>query len=72
MNKAEILLGYMDHLKAFIELIHSYIEKGLDLLQQVKVWVSKIVELIEKGVDFLVEHLGGRADNQIGDDYLFV
>ena len=72
MNKAEILLGYMDQIKAFIELIHTYIEKGLELLQQVKVWISTMIDWIEKGVDYLVEHLGGRADNQIGDDYLFV
>ncbi len=72
MNKAEIILGYMDQIKAFIELIHSYIEKGLELLHQVKVWIGAALEWIEKGVDYLVEHLGGRADNQIGDDYLFV
>ncbi len=72
MSKAEVLLGYMDQLKAFIELIHSYVDKGLELLQQAKVWVAKIVDIIEKGVEYLVEHLGGRADNQIGDDYLFV
>lgn len=72
MNKAEIILGYMDQLKALIELVHSYVEKGLELLQQIKVWISTAIDWIEKGVDYLVEHLGGRADNQIGDDYLFV
>ena len=54
MNKAEILLGYMDQVKAFIELIHTYIEKGLELLQQAKVWISTVIDWIERGVDYLV------------------
>ncbi len=67
-----MILGYMDQLKAFVELINSYVDKGIEILQQAKVWIDKIIDLIQKGVDYLVENMGGRPDNQIGDDYLFV
>lgn len=72
MKKAELILGYMDQVKAFIELINGYVHKGLELLHEAKVWIEKMIDMIQKGVDYLVEHLGGRPDAQIGDDYLFV
>ncbi|MBF6607491.1 MAG: hypothetical protein ITG00_02000 [Flavobacterium sp.] len=72
MKKAELIVGYMDKLKAFIEFVDSYLDLGLEFLHKAKVYIQKIIELIQKGVDYLVENMGGRPDNQIGDDYLFV
>jgi hypothetical protein len=72
MKRAEVLLGYMDRLKNFIELIRTYVDRGMEYLQIAREWIDKILDYLQKGVDALVENMGGRGDNQIGDDYLFV
>lgn len=72
MKRAEVILGYMDQLKSFIELIKTYVDRGVEFLHLAKEWVEKILDYIQKGVDYLVENMGGRPDAQIGDDYLFV
>ncbi len=73
MKRAEVLLGYMDKLKDFVELLNIYIDKGNEFLAQAQEWVNKILELIEKGIDYLVNALGGRPENrQLTDDHMFV
>jgi hypothetical protein len=72
MKRAEVLLGYMDRLKSFIEMIRKFVDRGMDYLQIAREWIDKILDYLQKGVDALVENMGGRADSQIGEDYLFV
>lgn len=75
MKGAELLLSYMDELQRIIEVINSYIDKGLELFQKAKEWVEKIIEYIGRGIDYLVSALGGRKrpDHLVGaEDYLFV
>ena len=64
MKRAEVLLEYMDKLKSFIELVHTYVDKGHGLLEQAKVWIQKIVEMIDKAIDYLVNTIGGRPDSR--------
>jgi hypothetical protein len=75
MKRAELLLGYMDELQRIIEVINSYIDKGMDLFRKAKEWVEKIIDYIGRGIDYIVSAIGGRtgADHlQLADDYLFV
>jgi|GEM_PF-2060253 len=75
MKGAELLLGYMDQLQRVIEVINSYIDKGLELFHKAKEWIEKIIEYIGRGVDYLVAAAGGRnkPDHLVtADDYMFV
>lgn len=75
MKGAEMLLGYMDELQRIIEVIHSYIDKGIALFHKAKEWVEKIIEYIGRAVDYLVSAVGGRKkrDHLVEtDDYMFV
>jgi len=75
MKGAELLLGYMDELQRIIEVINSYIDKGIELFHKAKEWVEKIIEYISRGIDYLVSAVGGRKkpDHLVeADDYMFV
>ncbi|RZJ66502.1 MAG: hypothetical protein EOO50_09765 [Flavobacterium sp.] len=74
MERAQLLLGYMDELQRIIEVINSYIDKGIELFHKAKEWVEKIIEYIGRGIDYLVNAVGGRKTDHlvVADDYLFV
>lgn len=73
MKRAEIVLEYMDRLKAFIEVINSYIDRATEYFAIAQEWIQKILELIEKGVSYLVNALDGRPENKhLTDDHMFV
>lgn len=74
MKGAELLLGYMDELQRIIEVINSYIDKGMELFRTAKEWVEKIIDYIGRGIDYLVNAIGGRKTDHLvlADDYLFV
>lgn len=73
MKRAEILLGYLDKLKQFIELLSTYADKGTEYIAMAQEWIQKILEFIEKGIDYLVNALGGRPENKaLTDDHMFV
>lgn len=74
MKRAELLLEYMDELQRIIEVINTYIDKGLELFRKAKEWVEKIIEYIARGIDYLVSAIGGRKTDHLvlADDYLFV
>lgn len=75
MKTAEILLSYMDSLQEIIHIVDSYIERGLDIMRNIKRWLERIIDYVEKGIDALVESIGGRTrqvEDHLTEDYLFV
>lgn len=74
MKGAELLLHYMDELQKVIEVINTYIDKGIELFQMAKEWVQKIIEYLGKAIEYLVSAVGGRKTDhlQTADDYMFV
>ena len=74
MKRAELLLGYMDELQRIIEVINSYIDKGIEFFHKAKEWVERIIEYVGRGIEYIVSAIGGRkTDNlKVADDYLFV
>ena len=75
MKTAEILLSYMDSLQEIIHIVDSYIERGLEIMRNIKRWLERIIDYVEKGIDALVESIGGRTrqvEDHLTEDYLFV
>lgn len=74
MKTAETLLNLMDWLQKVAGIINSYVDKGLDIFQKVKVWIQKIVDYIEGAIDSLVQSMGGRKTDfkLMTEEYLFV
>ncbi len=75
MKTAEILLSYMDSLQEIIYIVDSYIERGLEIMRNIKRWLERIIDYVEKGIDALVESIGGRrkqVEDHLTEDYLFV
>lgn len=74
MKTAEILLHYMDELQKIVNIINSWLEKGVDFFQKVKVWIETVIDYIERGIDALVQSMGGRKTDfsLMAEEYLFV
>lgn len=74
MDRAEILLTFMDKIQSFIATINEYIEMGIELFLKARDWVQKILSYIEQGIDKLVSALGGRKEDflEFHEDDLFV
>lgn len=75
MKTAEILLSYMDSLQEIIYIVDSYIERGLEIMRNIKRWLERIIDYVEKGIEALVESIGGRrkhVEDHLTEDYLFV
>ena len=74
MKYSEVIFTTMEELRKLIEFVNQYIEKGIELFQQISLWIAKAIEYIEARInEFIYRIRNKNADFlEFSEDDMFV
>lgn len=74
MKYSEIIFSLMDEVRQLIQFINEYIDKGLELFEQIRQWAIKAIEYIEARINEFTYRIRSKTDNylEITEDEMFV
>ena len=74
MKYSEIIFSLMDEVRQLIQFINEYIDKGLELFEQIRQWAIKAIEYIEARINEFTYRIRSKTDNylEITEEDMFV
>lgn len=74
MKYSEIIFSLMDEVRQLIQFINEYIDKGLELFEQIRQWAVKAIEYIEARINEFTYRIRSKTDNylEITEEEMFV
>lgn len=74
MKYSEIIFSLMDEVRQLIQFINEYIDKGLELFEQIRQWAIKAIEYIEARINEFTYRIRSKTDNylEITEEEMFV
>lgn len=65
MKYSEIIFSLMDEVRQLIQFINEYIDKGLELFEQIRQWAIKAIEYIEARINEFTYRIRSKTDNYL-------
>ncbi|RZJ98857.1 MAG: hypothetical protein EOO46_23750 [Flavobacterium sp.] len=74
MKYSEVIFTTMEELRKLIEFVNLYIEKGIELFQQISLWIAKAIEYIEARLNEFVYRIRNKNADflEFSEDDMFV
>ncbi len=74
MKYSEVIFTTMEELRKLIEFVNLYIEKGIELFQQISLWIAKAIEYIEVRLNEFVYRIRNKNADflEFSEDDMFV
>ncbi len=74
MKYSEVIFTTMEELRKLIEFVNLYIEKGIELFQQISLWIAKAIEYIEARLNEFVYRIRNKNADflECSEDDMFV
>lgn len=79
MNTSGVIQKLLDELATLIEKLQSYIDRTLEILNQVRDWINDIIHALGEGFDYVMSLITGKestpqlhASHPHDSDLLFV
>ena len=74
MKYSEIIFSLMDEVRQLIQFINEYIDKGLELFEQIRQWAIKAIEYIEARINEFTYRVRSKTDDylEFSEEDMFV
>ncbi|MDD3005503.1 hypothetical protein [Flavobacterium sp.] len=74
MKYSEVIFTTMEELRKLIEFVNQYIEKGIELFEQISLWIAKAIEYIETRLNEFIYRIRTKNTDflEFSEDDMFV
>ena len=74
MKYSEIIFSLMDEVRQLIQFMNEYVQKGLELFEQIRQWVVKAIEYIEARINEFSYRVRSKTDDylEFSEEDMFV